>query len=116
VLSTGPVERVSILDKLIADNGDLTTSQITGALSMAPQTARKTMIELTLLGLVDMYPALGTEDQPQHHGVEKKITLKHEFREWLEAEDFENLRKGFVSTDNSEEMKRQEGGKEEEEQ
>ncbi|HEY9388009.1 MAG TPA: hypothetical protein VIP70_13290 [Nitrososphaeraceae archaeon] len=49
VLSTGPVERVSILDKLIADDGDLTTSQIIGALSISPQTARKTMIELTLL-------------------------------------------------------------------
>jgi AAA lid domain len=101
VLSTGPVERVRILDRLIADNGDLTTGQITGALSIASQTAKRTMIELTLLGLVDIYPQLGTEEQAQHQGVEKKITLKPKFREWLGSKEFKELRRGFVPTDNS---------------
>jgi hypothetical protein len=105
VLSTGPVERTSLLDKLIADDGDLTTGQITGTLSIASQTAKRTMIELTILGLVDMYPKLGTEDQEQHQGVEKKITLKPEFKEWLDTQEFKELRKGFVPTDNSEYLK-----------
>ena len=105
VLSTGPVERVRILDTLIADNGDLTTGQITGALSIASQTAKRTMIELTLLGLVDIYPKLGTEDQEQHQGVEKKITLRQKFREWLDSKEFKELRKGFVPTDNNEYLK-----------
>ena len=109
VLSTGPVERVRILDTLIADNGDLTTGQITGALSIASQTAKRTMIEITLLGLVNIYPQLGTEDQEQHQGVEKKITLRPKFREWLDSKEFKELRKGFVPTDNSEYSK--EGGR-----
>ena len=104
VISTGPVERVRILDKLIADNGDLTTGQITGALSIALQTAKRTMIELTLLGLVDIYPKLGTEDQEQHQGVEKKITLKPEFM-WLDTQEFKELRRGFVPADNNEYLK-----------
>ena len=104
VLSTGPVERVRILDMLIADNGDLTTGQITGALSIALQTAKRTMIELTLLGLVDIYPKLGTEDQEQHQGVEKKITLKPEFM-WLDTQEFKELRRGFVPADNNEYLK-----------
>jgi hypothetical protein len=105
VLSTGPVERVRILDTLIADNGDLTTGQITGALSIASQTAKRTMIELTLLGLVDIYPEMGTEDQEQHQGVEKKITLRPKFREWLDSKEFKELRRGFVPADNSEYLK-----------
>jgi hypothetical protein len=105
VLSTGPVERVRILDTLIADNGDLTTGQITGALSIASQTAKRTMIELTLLGLVDIYPELGTEEQEQHQGVEKKITLRPKFREWLDSKEFKELRRGFVPADNSEYLK-----------
>lgn len=104
VLSTGPVERVRILDMLIADNGDLSTGQITGALSMALQTAKRTMIELTVLGLVDIYPKLGTEDQEQHQGVEKKITLKPEFM-WLDTQEFKELRRRFVPADNNEYLK-----------
>ena len=109
MLSTGPVERVRILDKLLANKGHLSTGQITGALSMASNTAKKTMIELTLLGLVDIYPALGTEDQTQHKDVEKEITLKSEFREWLDTEEFKRLRKGFEPTDNSEYLNGEEG-------
>ena len=105
VLSTGPVERVRILDTLIADSGDLTTGQITGALSIASQTAKRTMIELTLLGLVDIYPQLGTEDQEQHKGIEKKITLRPKFREWLDSKEFKELRRGFVPAYNSEYLK-----------
>jgi hypothetical protein len=37
--------------------------------------------------------------------VEKKITLKPEFKEWLDTQEFKELRKGFVPTDNSEYLK-----------
>jgi hypothetical protein len=90
VLSTGPVERVKVLDTLLASEGYLTTGQITAALSMASQTAKRTMIELALLGLVNIYPALGTEDNDEHQNVEKKITLKPEFMEWLDTKEFRN--------------------------
>jgi AAA lid domain len=109
VLSTGPVERVRILDKILVNNGKLSTNQITAALSMAPKTAKRNMLELTLLGLVDIYPKIGTEDAPEHQGAEKVITLKPQFMEWLDTEEFKTLRKGFVPTDNSEYLKEGEG-------
>ena len=53
VLSTGPVERVKLLDKLLAVGGYdyLTTVQITGSLEISKPIARRTMIELTILGV-----------------------------------------------------------------
>ena len=65
VLSTGPVERVRILDKLLShktDGGYLDTGQLSGSLNISKPTALRTMTELAILGLVDVSPALGTED------------------------------------------------------
>lgn len=44
VLSTGPVQRVKILDKLLSDGKEWDTSQITNSLEVSRPTARKTMI------------------------------------------------------------------------
>jgi hypothetical protein len=52
------------------------------------------MIELTILGLVDMYPKIGTEDNIEHTNEEKKIWLKDKFKSWLNTEEFKELRKG----------------------
>jgi Mn-dependent DtxR family transcriptional regulator len=94
VLSTGPVQRVKILDKLLSDGKEWDTSQITNSLEVSRPTARKTMIELTILGLVDMYPKIGTEDNIEHTNEEKKIWLKDKFKSWLNTEEFKELRKG----------------------
>ena len=54
VLSTAPIERVTIFDILLANNGSLTVNEITQSLDVSEPTARKTMLELKILGLVNM--------------------------------------------------------------
>jgi hypothetical protein len=99
VLSTGPVQRVKILDKLLSDGREWDTTQITNSLEVSPPTARKTMVELTILGLVDIFPKLGAEDNIEHANVEKKIWLKDKFKSWLNTEEFKKLRKGKIEED-----------------
>jgi hypothetical protein len=101
VLSTASVERVLVFDRLLVNDGKLTTTQITGALNISSPTARRTMTELSILELVNM-----TEIDEE----EKKIKLKPEF-EWFLSEVFRKLREEFVPTDNTEDMKK-EGKKE----
>jgi hypothetical protein len=98
VLSTGPVERVRLLDKLLGVADSLTTGQITSSLEISKPTALRTMIELAILGLVDIYPKLGMDDDPAVHppNEEKKITLKSDFVKWLKTDEFKRLRGGFV--------------------
>jgi hypothetical protein len=103
VLSTASVERVSVFDKLLANDGALTTSQITGALNISSPTARRTMTELSVLDLVYMTELGECEDH------EKKITLKPEF-DWFLTEEFKQLREGFVPADYSKEMKQSKQG------
>jgi hypothetical protein len=58
------------------------------------------MTELTILGLVDVLPKLGSEDV-EIYGEGRKIRLKSEFTQWLRTDEFKELRGGFVpdSTD-----------------
>jgi hypothetical protein len=94
VLSTGPVERVKLLDKLLSDGGWWTTSLITDSLEMSRPIARRTMIELIILGLIEMGPKLGTEDEALYsEGM--KVKLKKEFLHWPSTDEFKG-RKGFV--------------------
>jgi hypothetical protein len=97
VLSTASVERVLVFDRLLVNDGKLTTTQITGALNISSPTARRTMTELSILELVNM-----TEIDEE----EKKIKLKPEF-EWFLSEVFRKLREEFVPTDNTEDMKKE---------
>jgi hypothetical protein len=97
VLSTASVELVSVFDKLLVNEGRLTTTQITGALNISSPTARLTMTELSVLELVTMTELGEYEDH------EKKITLKPGF-EWFLSEEFKKLREEFVPTDNIKEM------------
>lgn len=53
VLSTASNERVTIFDLLLAHNGKLIALKIEKSLNMAPPTARRTMLELWVLRLVD---------------------------------------------------------------
>jgi len=95
VLSTGSIERVLILDLLIAYKGELTTSQITTAMRISNHTAKRTMTEFKGLELVDM------DRVGDNSNSEYKITLKPKFK-WFLTDDFKELRDGFKPTDHKE--------------
>lgn len=94
VLSTASKERVTIFDLLLAHNGKLTASEISMSLNMAPPTARRIMLELWVLRLVD-------KDRPEDNTSAEQISLRAEF-EWFITEDFRRLRNDHkLSQDNS---------------
>jgi predicted transcriptional regulator len=99
VLSTGSIERVLILDLLIAHQGELTTSQITTAMRISNSTAKRTMTEFKGLELVTM-----ERTNENASNSEYKITLNPKFK-WFLTEDFSKLRDGFKPTDNKEFLK-----------
>jgi len=91
VLSTGSIERVLILDLLIANKGTLTTSQITQAMRISNDTAKKTMTEFKGLELVTM------ERTGNNSNSEYKISLDIKFN-WFLTEQFSQLRSEFKLT------------------
>jgi predicted transcriptional regulator len=99
VLSTGSIERVLILDLLIANNGTLTTSQITTSMNISNSTAKRTMTEFKGLELVSM-----EKTDPHKSNSEYKITLNSKF-DWFLKEEFKTLRDNFEPTDNQEFLK-----------
>ncbi len=84
VLSTASKERVTIFDLLLAHNGRLTASEISMSLNMASPTARRIMLELWVLRLVD-------KDKPEDNTSAEQISLRPEF-EWFITEEFRKLR------------------------
>jgi hypothetical protein len=83
---------------ILEDISLLIKVQITGSLEISKPIARRTMIELTILGLVDMWPKLGTEEEALYsEGM--KVKLKDEFLDWLNTDEFRELRAGFVPDD-----------------
>ena len=99
VLSTGSIERVLILDLLIAHQGSLTTSQITTSMSISNNTAKRTMTEFKGLELVTM-----DRTDPTKSNSEYKITLNPKFS-WFLNDEFKKLREEFKPTDNKDELK-----------
>jgi hypothetical protein len=87
VLSTASIERSSIFDILISNDGILNTSQICEYLNTTPPTALRTMTELKAVGLVDMFEGTG------YHNTETKVSLKPEFN-WFLTSRFKELRAG----------------------
>jgi len=85
-LSTASMERVRILDLLIANNGKLTTSQIVDFLNTTNPTARRTMTELKAIELVDM-----SDSDVDRYNSGKEIELKSEFK-WFLSDKFAELR------------------------
>ena len=104
VLSTAPVERVTIFDLLLAHRGEMTTSQIADSLNISNNTALRTMTELKALSLVGMEK--GLEGTAVAHNSEFQITLDPRFS-WFLDKEFLQLREGFVLLDNSEYLKKQ---------
>ena len=85
VLSTGSIERVLVLDLLIAHKGILTTSQITTSMNIHNNSAKRTMTEFKGLELVTM-DRVGDSSNSEH-----RIILNREF-EWFLTEEFAELR------------------------
>ena len=98
VLSTGSIERVLVLDFLIANKGSLTTSQISAGMKMSNSTAKKTMTEFKGLELVSM------KRITENSNSEYKIILNPKF-EWFLTEEFKELRDDFRPADNKEYIK-----------
>ena len=101
VLSTGSIERVLILDLLIANKGILTTTQITTAMRISNNPAKRTMTEFKGLELVTM-----ERTNNDNSNSEYKITLNPKFK-WFLSEEFKKLRDNFKPTDNKEHLKSQ---------
>ena len=95
VLSTASIERVLILDLLIANKGTLTTSQITTAMRMSNNTAKRTMTEFKGLELATM-----ERINIENSNSEYKITFVKKF-EWFLSKEFSNLRNEFKPTNNN---------------
>ena len=93
VLSTAAIERVAILDLLLAKK-EITVSEIARTLSMSKSTALKAMTALSALGVVKM------QDVLVENNTSKQIKLREEF-DWLYDKEFNELREGFSPTDNS---------------
>jgi hypothetical protein len=88
VLSTASIERVLILDLLIANKGTLTTSQITKSMNISNNTAKYTMTQFKGLELVTMERTITTINTSNS---EYKITLNSKFH-WFLTEEFANFR------------------------
>jgi hypothetical protein len=84
VLSTASKERVTIFDLLLAYNGKLTASEISTSLNMSLPTARRIMLELWVLKLVD-------KDNPEDNTSAEQISLRPDFS-WFITEEFRGLR------------------------
>jgi hypothetical protein len=79
-------QRVVIFDILLANNGILTTNQVTEFLGVSKPTALRTMTELKALGLVNM--------KDDSISSVMTISLKEQF-DWFLSEEFKTLREGF---------------------
>ena len=99
VLSTGSIERVLILDLLIANKGTLTTSQITVSMNISNNTAKRTMTEFKGLKMVTM-----ERSDPNKSNSEYRITLNPKFN-WFLTDEFKQLREEFKPTEYQDELK-----------
>jgi DNA-binding transcriptional ArsR family regulator len=94
-LSTALIRRVKVLDLLLKNNGEITTSQIVKQLKISPPTARLTIREYEALGIVDVSYVSA------YQNAELKATLNSQFN-WFKGEEFKKLREDFVpATDTS---------------
>ena len=80
------------MDLLIANNGTLTTSQITQSMRIANNTAKRTMVEFKGLELVTM-DRVGNNSNSEY-----RITLNPKFK-WFLTKEFADLRDGFKPVD-----------------
>jgi predicted transcriptional regulator len=98
VLSTASIERVKIFDLLLSADGQLSTSQITKALDISSNTAKRTMTEFKGLGIVDWVQEDDGDNGAKfgygYNNLEKIVKLKNKFL-WFLTDEFKSLRNGF---------------------
>jgi len=87
-MSTASIERSLIFDLLIANSGELSTTQICQFLNTTQHTALRTMIELKAVGLVDVIEHTG------YHNKESKMCLKPDLF-WFLGSRFKELKEGY---------------------
>ncbi len=85
VLSTASIERVTIFQLLISNNGNLSTQHIVKGLNTTKPTALKTMTELQAIGLVQKYG-----DELDMYNSKMEIQLKSDY-EWFLTYEFKEL-------------------------
>ena len=90
--STATLERVRLFELLIENQGKLTTDFLTTSLNISAPTARNTMTELAVAGLVDL---TGTAQEEEARGIMMGVILKDEFQ-WFLTEDFTKIRKALL--------------------
>ncbi len=99
VLSTAPMERVSIFDLLLNFKGKLDNNQIIQFLNVSKPTAKRTMTEFKAVGIVTMKEeSIVCNDGYARDGL--VMTLKDEF-DWFLTDEFKALREGFEPTTSS---------------
>jgi hypothetical protein len=91
VLSTAPMERVVVFDLLIKNGGSLDVNTISEGLRVSEPTARRTMIELFALELVDK------QKTGEFDNSILRIDIVEQFR-WCLGRDFRHLIAGFSPT------------------
>jgi hypothetical protein len=72
--STATFERVRLFEILIEHNGILTTPNLCQSLNISAPTARNTMTELSIAGLVDL---TGSEEEERLHNITMGIQLRY---------------------------------------
>ena len=89
VLSTAPVDRCTLFEQLLSTNKTrLTTQEFADLTDVHPSTARRTMTELKIIGLV-------TLDKNEAHEKDSwQIELKNEFS-WFRTEEFRIVKKDY---------------------
>ncbi|HSF49719.1 MAG TPA: hypothetical protein VLA74_03080, partial [Nitrososphaeraceae archaeon] len=88
-LSTTRIHRSKLLELLLKNNGELTTSKIVNELAMSEPSARKTMREFEALGIVK------TSRTSASVNSELKIKMSHEFQ-WFLSDEFRELCKPSI--------------------
>ena len=89
VLSTAPLERCRLFDQLLNNkNARLTTKEFAELRGVHPDTARRTMTELKIVGLVNIYK------NDAHEKDSWEIQLKDEF-DWFLTDEFRIVKKDY---------------------
>ena len=90
--STATLERVRLFELLIEHGGTLTTPDLCESLDISAPTARNTMTELKVAGLVHL---TGSPQEEEVRGITMGIVLKDGFK-WFLSEDFTKISKALL--------------------
>jgi len=101
-LSTAPIERIILLNFLLANNGEITVRDIIHGLNTSASSAKRTIIELKALELVDVIKE-DHENPGERVRYQNVIKLKDKFS-WFLTEQFRILRGKYMTGKTKEEV------------